>query len=267
MEYMKISSTSNPRVKELLNIKNKPLKGRPPFYLVEGLHLLETALSAGVFLREIFFTADFALRGKGQKIMKALSKKPLKIHEVSENIMRKLADTGTPQGIIAVVAHTPLTLGDIPMKKNPLFTVIDGIQDPGNLGTIIRTSDAAGADGVVLLPGTCDPFSPKVIRSTAGSIFHIPVLHADPPVLGKWLRERGIRLAVTSANSGEDVFQARLLGPVALLFGNESRGVGEGLRRSADILVKIPVYGKAESLNVAAAAAICLYEAVRQRTG
>jgi TrmH family RNA methyltransferase len=266
MEYMKISSASNPRVKELVNIKNKPLKGHPPLYLVEGLHLLETAISAGVFLREIFFTPDFPLRGKGQKILKALLKKPIKIYEVSENIMHKLADTGTPQGVIALVAHTPLTLSEIPTKKDPLFTVIDGVQDPGNLGTIIRTSDAAGADGVILLPGTCDPFLPKVIRSTAGSIFHIPVLPADSPGLGKWLRERRIRLAVTSANSGESVFHAKLLGPMALLFGNEARGVGEGLRKSADVILKIPVYGKAESLNVAAAAAICLYEAVRQRT-
>jgi RNA methyltransferase, TrmH family len=266
MEYLKISSTANPRVKELLAIKNRPLKVHPPFSLVEGLHLLETAMSAGIVLREIFFTSDFAQRGKGQRILKALSKKPVRIYEVSEHIMRKLADTGTPQGVIALVAHTPLTLGDIPVKKNPLFTVIDGIQDPGNLGTIIRTSDAAGADGVILLPGTCDPFSPKVMRSTAGSIFHIPVLQADSASLGKWLRERGIRLAATSPSSGESVFQTRLLGPVALLFGHESRGVGEGLRRSADILVRIPVYGKAESLNVAVAAAICLYEAVRQRT-
>jgi TrmH family RNA methyltransferase len=266
MEYMKISSPSNPRVKELVNLKNKPLKGRPPFYLIEGLHLLETAISAGVLILEIFFTSDFSLSGKGRRILKALSKKTIQMCEVSENIMRKLADTATPQGIMALVAHTPLTLSDLPMKKDPLLTVIDGIQDPGNLGTIIRSSDAAGADGVILLPGTCDPFLPKVIRSTAGSIFHIPVLQEDPPGLVKWLRERGIRLAVTSASSGESVFHAKLRGPIALLFGNEARGVGEGLRRSADVLLRIPVYGKAESLNVASAAAICIYEAVRQRT-
>jgi TrmH family RNA methyltransferase len=265
MEYMKISSPSNPRVKELVQRKNKPLKGHPPLYLIEGTHLLETAISAGTVLREIFFTDDFSRSGKGQRILKALSKKPLMMYEVSEDVMRKLADTATPQGIIALVAHTPLTLRDIPVKKDPLFAVIDGIQDPGNLGTIIRTADAAGTDGVILLPGTCEPFSPKVIRSTAGSIFHIPVIGTDSPGLRTWLRERGIRLAVTSASSGESVFHAKLLGPLALLFGNEARGVGEALRKSADMLLKIPVYGKAESLNVAAAAAICLYEAVRQR--
>lgn len=266
MKYMRITSPSNPHIRELIHIRNKPVKGQHVLFLIEGMHLLETALSAGVAIREVYFTADFSLKKDGQKIQGILSKKGAKMCEVSENILRKLADTETPQGVVSLVAHTPLMLNDLSLKKNPLLTVIDGVQDPGNLGTIIRTSDAAGADAVVLLPGTCDAFMPKVIRSTAGSIFHIPVLHTDASGLMTWLDERGIRLAVTSAGTGKSVFDAELYGPIALLFGNEARGVSEDLRKSADILLRIPVYGKAESLNVAAAAAICLYEAVRQRT-
>lgn len=265
MEHMRITSPSNPRIRELIHLRNKPEKGQHVLFLIEGIHLLEAALSAGSAIREVYFTADFSLKKAEHKILRILSKKGAAMYEVSESVLRKLADTETPQGVVSLVAHTPLMLNDLRLKKDPLLAVIDGIQDPGNLGTIIRTSDAAGADAVVLLPGTCNAFMPKVIRSTAGSIFHIPVLHTDAPGLKKWLRKKGIRLAATSAGTGESVFDAELSGPIALLFGNEARGVGEDMRKSADILVRIPVYGRAESLNVAAAAAICLYEAVRQR--
>ncbi|MEJ2695301.1 MAG: RNA methyltransferase [Candidatus Sulfobium sp.] len=147
----------------------------------------------------------------------------------------------------------------------PMVVVLDGIKDPGNLGTIIRTSDAAGAHAVVLLPGTCDPFMPKPLRASAGSVFNIPVVETEIAPLMKWMKERSIKMTVTSPDATDILYDADLTYPGAFAFGNEAHGVSRELKEEADLTVKIPIYGGAESLNVASSAAICLYEAVRQR--
>ncbi len=170
-----------------------------------------------------------------------------------------------PRVLLLYLPAESLSLEDLRPVAPALIVVIDGVQDPGNLGAIIRTSDAAAADAVILLPGTCDAFMQKTIRSTAGSIFNIPVIHADLQALLQWLRLNEIKLAVTSLDSARTVFEERLEGPLALVFGNEAHGVSKEIRSAADLLLKIPIYGHAESLNVASAAAVCLYEAVRQR--
>ena len=208
----------------------------------------------------------FYQKRNGQQLLKRLSKHTKNIFEVSEHIIARLADTETTQGIIAVAACRSLSLEDLRPGAPALLVVVDGVQDPGNLGTIIRTSDAAAADAVVLLPGTCDAFMQKTVRSTAGSIFNIPVIDADLQALLQWLRLNKIKLAVTSLDSDKTIFEERLEGPLALVFGNEAHGVSEEIKSAADLLLKIPIFGHAESLNVAAAAAVCIYEAVRQRS-
>ncbi len=265
MKYLRITSPSNTRIKKLAAIRNKGPKGHSLSFLIEGAHLLEAALSAGVVIREAYFTSGFASKSDGRRLLGILSKQNTGMYEVTDAILRRIAETETPQGVISLVDYKPLELNDLAYQDNPLFTVIDGVQDPGNLGTIIRTADAAGSDAVVVLPGTCDAFMPKVLRSTAGSIFQIPILHANAPALMTWLHKNRIRLAAASAHEGGPVFRASLHGPIALLFGNEARGVSRKMRESADLLLRVPIYGGAESLNVAAAAAVCLYEAVRQR--
>ena len=158
-----------------------------------------------------------------------------------------------------------LSFEKLPLKDRGLIVVIDGIQDPGNLGAIIRTSDASGADAVVILPGTCNTFMAKVIRSTAGSIFNVPVVHTTPDEFLGWILQKKIKLIVASVDAERSVHETDLNVPLALAFGNEAHGVSKKLRESADMFLKIPMPGKAESLNVAISAAICLYEAVRQR--
>jgi RNA methyltransferase, TrmH family len=265
MHYPKITSASNPQIRKTVDML-KAGKGRiPNALLIEGPHLIETALAAGVRIESVFFTGSFGEKKDGSTILTVLSGAVGEIFEVTSRILNKIADTETPQGIIAIGTYAPLSLGKIPLRRKPLLTVIDGIQDPGNLGTIIRTSDAAGADGVILLPGTCDPFMPKTVRATAGSIFNVPVVRTDRADLLEWLAGNKIPLAVTSADAPKSVFDTDLDVPVALAFGNEAQGVSGLLRKAADLILKIPIYGRAESLNVATSAAICLYEAVRQR--
>ena len=142
---------------------------------------------------------------------------------------------------------------------------VDGVQEPGNLGTIIRTSDAVGADAVIMLKGTCDAFMQKTIRATAGSIFNIPIIYSGTDKFLEWLKLNGIMLVATALDSGKSAFDAGLENPIAFVFGNEAHGVSSEIKKKADLILKIPIYGKAESLNVSASAAVCLYEAVRQR--
>ena len=223
------------------------------------------ALDAAVTIKKIFFTGLFGKKIKGQKILRLLSKNPAEIYEITDHILYRLADTEAPQGIIAEISYAPLTLERLYFDNQPLLVVIDGVQDPGNAGAIIRTSDAAGADAVIFLAGSCNPFNSKTIRATAGSIFNLPIIHSESTELLKWLRQKKIRLAVTSINAEKTVFTSELEESIALVFGNEAHGVSERLKSNADLLLNIPIYGKAESLNVAVSAAICLYECVRQR--
>lgn len=260
--YKTITSPSNPLVREAVRIKER--KKRSDRLLLEGHRLIEMAADAGAEIHRVFFTGDF--RSRNERFLRRLSKKS-ELIESTGHILSKLSDTETPQGIIAISSYRPFDLEALPLKENPLIVVCDSIQDPGNLGTLIRVSDAAGADAVIILPGTCDPFMPKVIRSTAGSIFNMPLLFSGPDLLAEWLRGKGIGLFVTDVKAKKTIFEADLRKPSAIVFGNEASGVSEDLKVKADMLLNIPILGKAESLNVATSAAICLYEAVRQRRG
>jgi TrmH family RNA methyltransferase len=264
MEYAEITSLSNPHIKEAMAVKERLIRKKPHTFLIEGVHLIEMAVASGVEIEEIFLTAVFSKKER-QKFLGIIGKSSSRVFEVTDQIMNSLADTKTPQGVVAVVTYHPLTLDRLSFRQQPLLVVIDGIQDPGNLGTIIRTSDAAGSDAVILLPGTCSAFAQKTVRATAGSIFNIPVAHVDMDALIPWLKFHKITLTATSADAEKSVFDADLRESVALVFGNEARGISKTIKRTADLSLRIPLYGKAESLNVATSAAICLYEAARQR--
>jgi TrmH family RNA methyltransferase len=267
MQYKKITSTTNRHIRDAIQIREKRTKFKNAAFLIEGPHLLEMAANGGAQISEVFATEAFMGKKEHQGYLRRMDSVAGEIFEVTDQVMGRITDTGTPQGIAAVVSCQQVKPGEIALQQTALIVVIDEIQDPGNLGTIIRTADAAGADAVFLLPGTCDAFMPKVIRATAGSIFHVPLVSAEPDGLMAWLREKKILLAITAADAEEDIYSADLSVPLAIAFGNEARGVSSRLKKAADCSLRIPIFGKAESLNVATSAAICLYEVVRQRQG
>ncbi len=263
MGYTKITSASNKHIRDAVLIRQRRAMLRHTAFLIEGPHILGMAVRAGVQIREIFASEEFINNNELQAMLK---KTTAPVFEVSPHILQKIADTETPQGIVAVAGYKePWRLATLHLTEIPLLVVLDAIQDPGNLGTIIRTADAAGADAVILMPGSCDAFMPKVIRATAGSMFNLPLVYAEPDMLADWLRQKGIRLAVTAAKAEMTIYEADLGSPLAIAFGNEARGISNELGKAADQAFSIPIHGRAESLNVAGAAAICLYEAVRQR--
>ncbi|MGD0885777.1 MAG: RNA methyltransferase [Thermodesulfovibrionales bacterium] len=266
MRYLDITSRSNPHIREAATIKGKKGRHKHDAFLIEGPHLLQMALRSGIAVQKVFFTEEHLATKEGERLVRQILRTGAELFRISGQILSKLSDTETPQGIVAIASHRPFSLDQLGLKEPALLVVIDGIRDPGNLGTLIRTADAAGVDAVIILPGTCDAFMPKAIRSTAGSIFNIPLVYPEAGELMRWLQERSIKTLVADVHATQSLYEADLSRPLAFVFGNEAAGVHEGLRREADAGVKIPLSGKAESLNVAISAAICLYEAVRQRS-
>lgn len=266
MKYTRIVSPANPLIKEALKIKQRRSGSRHEAFLIEGPHLIEMAAASSlVEISKVFFTGEYASKKEGREILKKLGGKSSLFVEIPVQILDKLAETDSPQGIVAVGACKPVAFGEIVTKDIPLLVICDGIQDPGNLGTIIRVSDAVNADAVVILPGTCDAFNSKAVRATAGSLFNVPVVYSEMDALVSYLRSKHIKLYVADVHSRKLLYDADFRQSAAIALGNEAHGVSEDLLKNADILLKIPVIGKAESLNVATAASVCLYEALRQR--
>jgi len=188
------------------------------------------------------------------------------VYKVSRKIFELLTSVETPQGVLAVVLKPEYHLRDVFKTRDPLLVYCAEIQDPGNLGAIIRSADAVGAAGVLLSKGTVDLYNQKVIRSTMGSLFHLPVVEAGRVEEGiKVLKDRGIRLMATDPESKKDYWEADFKGPTAILVGNEGAGLAGSILNECDEVIRIPMPGKAESLNAALATSIILYEALRQR--
>jgi len=269
MKFIKITSLSNPIIKEALKIRQKRSKYRQEAFLIEGPHLVEAAAS-NAEIKRVFFTDDFSSKKEGQKILRRLyskikDKAKDNFVQISNHIFSRLSDTEAPQGILAAASYKLFKLDEVFFNDIPFLVVCDGIQDAGNLGTIIRASDAVGADAVVMLPDTCDAFNPKSIRATAGSLFNMPIIYSEIDRFLDYIKLKKIRLFATDVHAGLPIYELDFKGPISIVFGNEARGVSERLRENADGLANIPIIGKAESLNVAMAASVCLYEVVRQR--
>lgn len=198
-------------------------------------------------------------------VLEEAAAQQMKLYCVSDAVMKKISDTETPQGIIAVCRMQNTTLDKL-LAKGEMLLVLDRVGDPGNLGTMLRTADAAGVGGVVLLKGCVDIYSPKTVRSSMGSLFHVPVVNGiDEEKFIVEAKEAGYELLVTSLEGADNLYKADLGGRIAFVMGNEASGVSANLLERADKRVYIPMAGRAESLNVAMAAGIVMFEALRRR--
>jgi len=248
-----ITSTANPRVKDAATLLRRRVRRERQQHLVEGPHAVEAALVAGV-VQELFVSDTFALEdlGAGTTLAERL------VTWVAPHVLAKLADTPAPQGVVAV-ANTP-PAGSLAAFQRGVVIVAD-INDPGNAGTIVRTADASGATGVVFTIDSVDPYSPKALRSAAGSTYHLPIVtDVTPASLVEHARTNNWHIAVLDAAGDVDVLAFTPQQDVTcLVFGHETHGVDQMLQDAADTAVTITMFGQAESLNVSAAAAIATY--------
>jgi TrmH family RNA methyltransferase len=261
-----LTSVRSPRVKAARQLAKRALRQRARQFLAEGPQAVGEALAAGGVVTQLFVTA--AAQARYANLIGLASAQGADVHAVSGEVMTELAQTITPQGVLAVCDFIDVDLGRLTAGQPRLAVVLANVRDPGNAGTVLRTADAAGAGGVIFAGSSVDPYNSKCVRASAGSLFHLPVVTGPPAAdaVGA-LRERGLR--VLAADGGatttlDDLQSAGRLGqPTAWLFGNEAWGLPSDVLDLADDAVAVPIYGRAESLNLAAAAAVCLYASAR----
>ena len=256
------------RVRAVAALSKKDVRAETGLFLLEGPQAVREAIEyRPELLRELYVTPTAAARY-------ALDDAPVDTWFVTEQVLETMADTVTPQGVVAVCQQFPTSVKEVfPDRADGqeardglpgIVAILEEVRDPGNAGTIIRAADAAGADAVVLSGRSVDPYNPKVVRSTTGSLFHVPV-SVGVTLADAVERARGLGYTILAADvSGDDLPEVRadgmLDGPTAWVFGNEARGLTAEDLALVDRAVKVPIYGKAESMNLATAASVCLYE-------
>jgi RNA methyltransferase, TrmH family len=260
-----ITSRRNPRLRQLRRLGLPRHRRDSASFVVEGFRLVRRALDAHAPLRALY-AAPALFRGDGERELVARARGAgVIVHTLGPEAFASVARQAQPDGLLALVARWPTRLDGL-RHDGGLLLVAEAVERPGNLGTIMRTTCAAGASGLVLADPQTDPFHPKAVIASVGAIFHLPIAVADRVEGIRWLRRRGARIVVAAPDARTCPWDVDLTGSVALVVGCEKRGVSNGWLEAADDLVGIPMPGPAmDSLNVAAAAAVVLFEAMRQR--
>jgi TrmH family RNA methyltransferase len=261
----KISSLQNPRVKELVRLRDRRPRDEAGVFLVEGYREILRALDRGVRPWDLYFSPDWFLGTNEPALLARAEAAGAKLCELSKEAFAKVAYRERPDGLLAVAPQWRRRLEDLALPAAPLLLVVEAIEKPGNLGTILRGADAAGCHAVIVCDPVTDIFNPNVVRASTGVLFSVPLVVEESPRVRAWLREKGVRAVATTPAAATIYSAADLRGPLAVVMGSEQYGLSEFWLKEADLPVRIPMAGQADSLNVAMAAIITLFEAVRQR--
>jgi TrmH family RNA methyltransferase len=243
-------------------LKSRRGRDKHGLFLAEGIRVVEDLLASAIDLQFALVSTTLGDTARGRTLLDALNHATT-VKEVTERELNDVAETETPQGVLAVARVSEAGLSEVKLASDAVILVLDAIQDPGNLGTLIRSADAFGAAVVVALPGTADYWSSKVIRSTVGAAFRIPLVSARENEVWSWLEQNNVVVCGADMD-GKPIASINLKGRVAIVVGNEGAGLREQTRAQLTELVSIPMRGHAESLNVAVAAGILLYEFSRR---
>lgn len=249
-----ITSTSNARIKELIQLQKKSkFRKEKAVYIIEGIKMFAEADKS--YMEAVFVSEDFLSSEKNRALLDGVS-----YETVSDNVMRAMSDTVTPQGVLCVMRCFEYSVSSILNKENPKLMLLADLQDPGNAGTIIRSAEGAGMDAVIFSKGSVDLYNPKTIRSTMGSIFRVPFIYEDLRSVILKLKEKNVPVYTTDMN-GKSYKEASYEDGFAIIIGNEANGVSEDIAKLADQIITIPMCGKVESLNASIAASLIMYEA------
>ncbi len=262
-----IKSNQNATIKHVKALQTKKHRDEYGEFIIEGEKLIEEALAYGAALSFAVFSETFTAEEEGMAVFQQLKDRGIPIYAAEERLFKDISETQTPQGVLAVVKK-PVFDMDALMQSNQLsFVLLDEIRDPGNLGTIVRTADACGLSAVLLLKGCVDIHNGKSVRSTMGSLFHIPVIqNLDSLTLMDQLKDNGVVTIGADPHSNQSVIELKPMDKYAIVIGNESKGMSSEIEEKLNFSVTIPMPGKAESLNAGIAAAIMMYEiGVRKR--
>ncbi|HKK17826.1 MAG TPA: RNA methyltransferase [Opitutales bacterium] len=261
-----IQSRQNDQVKNLVKLRERKHRDRQERFLVEGLREIGHALGAGYKVEDLYYCPEFfPADAQASFITKVRQEDSLRLIRLSEDAFRKASLREGPDGLIAVARQAANALSRLKLPADPLLLVIEGIEKPGNLGAILRSADGAGVDAVILVDCVLDLYNPNAIRSSQGLVFALPIVQTQRDALQQWLDEKAIKICASTPLTALHHWDVDLRGPTALFMGSESDGLSDYWLTKAHEKIRIPMEGRADSLNVAAATAICLYEARRQR--
>jgi TrmH family RNA methyltransferase len=260
---MTLTSTANPRVRAALALRDRRDREQTGLTVVHGAREVLRAVRAGVRIRELFVCHERCGDPACAEIVAAVPDST----PVSPAVIDRLAYGARSEGVVAVVEVPSTLLSELRLPSEPLVVVLDRVEKPGNLGAVVRSADAAGADAVLVSDPRTDAFNPNAIRASVGTVFSVPIASASEAVVRSFLSERGIRVLAARVEADLDYTRADLRGRVAIVLGSEAEGLGAGWTGDDVTAIRLPMHGVADSLNVSAAAAVLLYEARRQRGG
>lgn len=259
----KITSLQNQRIKDAVRLRDRRARDETGHFLIEGYRELKRAVDAGRKISMIFYCPELFLGGNESAL---LEKSGAELFSCSPEVFAKISYRDRPDGLLGIAPQLHLRLSDLKLTKNPFLVIAEGIEKPGNLGTILRSCDAAGVDAVIVCDKTTDIHNPNVVRSSVGTLFTLPVLEAESEETLAFLKKRKITIAAATPDADLEFTQADFSGPIAIAVGTEQLGLSETWMHQADCRVRIPMHGIADSLNVASATTLLLYEVVRQRS-
>ena len=266
----KITSLQNTRVKQAVKLRDKRERDRSQTFLIEGYRELSRAVRGGTRLQVVFYSPSHFLGSNENHLIEQIRAQKVETLEVMPTVFEKLSYRDRPDGLLAVGVQTSIALKEFEktMSKDPspFFLIAESIEKPGNLGSILRSSDAVGVDALLVCDRCTDIYNPNVVRASVGTLFTVPVIEIASEEAISWLKRHHVRIVATSPDAPSTFTETDLTGPLAIAVGTEQLGLSEKWRKAADIEVSIPMKGIADSLNVAAATTLMLYEVLRQRS-
>lgn len=258
-----LTSAQNPKIKKLLSLQQKSSERRSSgLFVVEGQRELMHCLNAGYEVDTLFICPDIS--GSDYRLPKGAE--GCRLFEVSKDIYNKIAYRGGTEGVMAEIKTRKSSLNDLALKDNPLIVVLESVEKPGNLGAILRSADASGADAVIVCDPLTDLYNPNLIRSSIGAIFSVPCVACSSEDCISFLKEKGIQILTAQLQDSHLYYDVDMKRGTAIIMGTESTGLTDAWRKAADAHIRIPMLGQLDSLNVSVSAAILLFEAVRQRS-
>lgn len=260
-----ITSLQNPRIKQAVKLRQRGERDEQGNFLIEGYReLFRFAEKKGKAL-ELFICPEFFLGENEPALIEKLTGKQTIIHSCSKDVFQKISYRDRPDGLLAIAKQNRLFLKDLKVSPTPFLVIAEAIEKPGNLGTILRSSDAAGVDGLIVVDKCTDIFNPNVVRASVGTLFTVPVFEAATDEALKWLKENKITIAAATPSASLEFTKVDFKQPIAIAVGTEQLGLSGRWMKEAELQVRIPMMGTADSLNVATATTLLLYEVQRQR--
>jgi len=264
--HLEVTSAQNPGVKHVVKLRDRRHRDRSGEFLIEGYPELLRALAGGVAPIDLYICPELFLGSNEPALIAQAVDRGARIIACSEPVFRKISYRDRPDGLLATAKHHGASLSALEGIQDPLLVLAESIEKPGNLGTILRSSDAVGADGLIVCDRCTDSYNPNVVRASTGTLFTLPVIEAEGEETLQWLRAHGVRIAAATPSAEAVYTEVDLTGPLVIAVGTEQLGLSERWMSQADIQVRIPMCGVADSLNVAMATTLMLYEALRQRS-